>query len=285
MAPNEEPATCVTCGAALTAKYCPACGEKRLGPEDHELGHFADGLVESLTHADGKIFRSLWLLLSQPGRLTAEYLAGRRKPFLKPLALFLVANTLVFIGLPILGWNTLTTSLAIHLHNQPYSRLARAIFERRFPTGLHVPVEFAREFDAHGSVLAKSLVIVMVPLFALLVWACFFRARRHYLDHLVFALHVYAFWLLYMLASLGILEGSLRLVISLGWRPSDSAIDNVATFTGYSIYLLYLYHAVRRVYGATPVAGRVKAVVLAVGLFGGLEIYRFFLFFMTNSTI
>lgn len=281
---SEVPGHCVTCGAPLTGKYCAACGEKRLGPDDYKLGHFAGDAVESFTHADGKVFRSFWLLLSQPGRLTAQYLAGRRKPYLKPLALFLVANTVFFLTLPLIGWNTLTTPLQIHLHNELYSPLARAVLERRFPAGTDVPADYVREFNAHGALLAKSLVIVMVPLFALLVWACFARARRHYLEHVVFALHFYAFWLLYLIASLGLTNGVLRFIIAGGGRPSDMTIDNTISLLGFGILALFTFYAVRTVYGGSRRATLVRAIVLTVGVMQIVQVYRCFLFFVTYGT-
>lgn len=281
---TDAPGKCVTCGAPLTGKYCAACGEKQPGPDDHHLGHFADDVLESFTHADGKIFRSFWLLLSRPGRLTAEFLAGRRKPYLKPLALFLVANTVFFLVLPLLGWNTLTTPLQIHLHDELYSPLARAVFERKFPAGTDVPADYAREFNHHGALLAKSLVIVMVPVFALLVWVCFARAKRHYLEHVIFALHFYAFWLLYLVASLGLTNGVLRLIVAGGGHPSDLAIDNTISLLGLGILTLFIYRAGRTVYGGSGRAVLVKALILAVGVTGIVQVYRCFLFFVTYWT-
>ena len=55
---NDAPGQCVTCGAPVAGKFCAACGEKRPGPDDYRLEHFADEAVESFTHADGKVFRS-----------------------------------------------------------------------------------------------------------------------------------------------------------------------------------------------------------------------------------
>jgi len=281
---SDVPRQCVTCGAPLAGRFCAACGEKGPSPDDYRLGHFADEALESFTHADGKIFRSFWLLLSRPGRLTADYLRGRRKPYLKPLALFLVANTVFFLALPLLGWNTLTTPLQIHLHNELYSPLARAVFERRFPAGTEAPAEYVREFNHHGALLAKSLVIVMVPLFALLVWAGFARARRHYLEHLIFALHFYAFWLLYLVASLGLTNGALRLILGVGWHPSDVAIDNTISLLGLGIVTLFLYHSVRTVYDSSRRESFVKALILAVCVTELVQVYRCFLFFVTYWT-
>ena len=273
--------TCVTCGATLSGKYCAACGEKQPGPDDYAFGHFFDGVIEAFTHADGKIFQSLRLLLTQPGRLTAEFIAGRRKPYLKPLALFLVANTVFFLALPLIGWDTLTTPLARHLHNQFYSPLVRAVFERRFPAGRTVPAEFVREFDTHGALLAKSLVIAMVPLFALVLWAVFARARRRYLEHVVFALHFYAFWLFFLVASLGLTTGVVRLLAAGGAKPSDNAIDDVVSLVGLALLTLYLFHAVRTVHGGSRPATLARALVLAVSVGAIMLVYRGFLFLVT----
>jgi len=276
---------CVTCGAPVAGKFCAACGEKQVGPDDYHLGHFADDAIESFTHADGKIFRSFWELVTRPGRVTAEFLRGRRKPYLKPLALFLVANTAFFLVLPLLGWNTLTTPLQIHLHDEAYSPVALAVFQHRFPTDQAVPPDYVREFNAHGALLAKSLVIVMVPLFALLVWVCFARARRHFVEHLVFALHFYAIWLLYLVASLGLTNGALRLIVAGGWHPGDLAIDNTISLLGLGILTLFLYHAVRTVYGGSGRAAFVKSLILAVGVTQLVQVYRCFLFFVTFWTV
>ena len=55
----------------------------------HELTH-------EILNVDGKIFRSLRLLLTRPGFLTREIFAGRRASYVSPLRLYLVASVLAF---------------------------------------------------------------------------------------------------------------------------------------------------------------------------------------------
>ena len=282
---SAGPPRCATCGAPLAGAYCSQCGERRLGPHDYEFGHFAGEALESFTHADGKIFNSLRLLLTRPGRLTAEFLAGRRKPYLKPLSLFLVANTAYFLIQPLFGWDTLSTSLHLYLHDQPYSWLVRAIFERRFAAGETVPPDYVRSFNAHGVLLAKSLVLVMVPLFSLAVWAFEAGARRRYLEHFIFALHFYAFWLLYLAASLGLTTGLLRLLGPRVWTSHAAALDWLLVLTGYLVFTLYLYPAIRAVYGGSRPAGLTKAAALALCVLPVLQVYRLFLFLLTYYTL
>jgi hypothetical protein len=282
---RKELTACASCGTPMAARYCPACGEKRIGPADFRIGHFLDDVLETFTHADGKVFLSLRLLLTRPGLLTADYMEGRRRPYLKPLPLFLVANTIFFLGLPLAGFNTLTTPLAVHLQHELYSPIARAMFEHRFPAGRHIPAGFAQEFDAHCALLAKSLVIAMVPALALASAAMLYRRRRPFLQHLVFALHFYAFFLLYLLASLGITMGILRLIVAAGFHPGDLAIDNTISAIGAAILALYLYPAIRRAFGGSPLPAAASAIALTVLVVEILHGYRFLLFLVTYLTV
>lgn len=67
---------CPNCGVRLTGRYCADCGQKT-APLNPTIGHFLHEVAHELLHFDGKIFRSVWLLLTRPGFLTRELLAGR----------------------------------------------------------------------------------------------------------------------------------------------------------------------------------------------------------------
>jgi hypothetical protein len=56
-------------------------------------------LLDSLAGWDGKIPTTLWLLVRRPGQLTAEFLAGRRVRYLRPLRLFLLASVVLLLTL------------------------------------------------------------------------------------------------------------------------------------------------------------------------------------------
>ena len=49
------------------------------------------------------LWRTLKLLLLQPGELTAEYLRGRRKHYVMPLRLFLSMAVVMLLTLRVLG--------------------------------------------------------------------------------------------------------------------------------------------------------------------------------------
>jgi Protein of unknown function (DUF3667) len=89
-------ARCDNCGAPVPGRYCGKCGQ-RLEPPVKSLWHFSRMAMEDLTHADSRVWRTLAALLFRPGRLTAEFLAGRRARYLPPVRLYLVLSVVFFL--------------------------------------------------------------------------------------------------------------------------------------------------------------------------------------------
>jgi hypothetical protein len=92
---RERTAHCHNCGAPAPGKYCPECGqETRVAlPTVRELMRDAAGRLVAI---DGRLWRTLYLLLFRPGMLTTEYLRGRRKSYVRPARLFFVMSLLMF---------------------------------------------------------------------------------------------------------------------------------------------------------------------------------------------
>jgi hypothetical protein len=93
-------ANCVGCGAAVTGRYCAACGE-HAELHDYSMKHFVEEVLETTAHVDGRVFGSFRSLLTQPGQLAADFLAGRRKTQMGPVQMFVVCNVLYFLFLPL----------------------------------------------------------------------------------------------------------------------------------------------------------------------------------------
>src|SRR5262245_5324652 len=89
-------AQCQNCGAAVSGRYCAACGQ-RLEPPLHSIWHFFKTATEDLTHADSRLWRTLGALLFRPGYLTREFLLGRRARYLPPVRLYLVISVMFFL--------------------------------------------------------------------------------------------------------------------------------------------------------------------------------------------
>jgi hypothetical protein len=78
---------CANCQSPLTGSFCHHCGQR--AHVHRSLLHLGEELLHGLLHFDAKAWRTLPLLVAKPGKLTREYIEGKRTRFVSPLALFL----------------------------------------------------------------------------------------------------------------------------------------------------------------------------------------------------
>jgi len=86
--------TCLNCNTVLVGSHCHACGQT--AHVHRTLSAFFHDLLHGVFHFEGKIWRTLPLLVWRPGRLTREYIEGRRASYVSPIALFLFVVFLTF---------------------------------------------------------------------------------------------------------------------------------------------------------------------------------------------
>jgi hypothetical protein len=86
---------CPNCGAAVSGNFCHQCGQETVlhPPSSREFMHEFIGHYVAL---EGKLWKSLALLLFRPGRLTLEYIKGRRVRYVQPLRLYLTFSLIFF---------------------------------------------------------------------------------------------------------------------------------------------------------------------------------------------
>jgi hypothetical protein len=100
--PSAAPRPCQNCGAPLRGPYCARCGQHDIDYH-RSFRHLAHDLLENLFHFDGKILVTVAWLLAKPGRLTAEFNAGRRQSQVPPLRLYIFVTVLFFLGVHLLN--------------------------------------------------------------------------------------------------------------------------------------------------------------------------------------
>src|SRR5271165_1204732 len=90
------PAHCKNCGTVLVGRYCWNCSQAAdvHVPTTPELLH---ELLEGITHSDSRLWRTLKYLWCRPGKLTQEFVAGRRVAYLPPFRLYLVLSVAFFL--------------------------------------------------------------------------------------------------------------------------------------------------------------------------------------------
>lgn len=276
MRSDAAPIACPACTTPLHGPWCHACGQRADAAVDLSLRGFLLDAGHSLTDADSRLWRSLRALVVDPARLTRDWAAGRRRPWIPPLRLFLLINVVYFLSQSLTGFNTFTTPLEVHLTGLPHAEVARDLVRTRMADREEDYNVFRARFDDAATTQAKTLVILLVPFFALIVAAL--ERRRPFAVHLVFALHAIAFLML-MAALLDPLAVALaRVAPDLVGEISISVV--YGTLLAVNLYLAFRHTADR----ARP-AALLRTLLALTGLVALLYLYRLSLFFTVFYTI
>ncbi len=92
---------CLNCGTLLAGDYCSQCGQH--AHAHRTVSAFLHDLAHGVLHFEGKVWRTLPMLLWHPGELTRDYVEGKRARFVSPMALFLFSVFLMFAVLGMSG--------------------------------------------------------------------------------------------------------------------------------------------------------------------------------------
>ena len=244
---------CVSCDAPLSGPYCARCGERVLEPDALTLRHFlVHTVAHELLHVDGTLWRTLRLLFVRPGRLSLEYAAGRRRPYVNPFRLLLIAivayTLMTASGFGVtLNFGPLTVSIAPPSiqRGRPVEDVIRQVdkyglLQRQMAAKQQeLAEEAARErFQDRLAAFVQPASFTNVILLAAVLHLAFRRQRRRFLEHAAFSMHVFSFVLL----------SSVMLFVAFrlrGWLP----INFYLTIVLFSVWqFAYLAVAIRRFY-------------------------------------
>ncbi len=92
---GEQAKTCTDCGAEVSGRFCQNCGQPT--HVHRTLLHLGEELLHGVMHFDSRIWRTLPLLIFNPGKLTREWVHGRRTRYVSPLAMFLFTVFVMFM--------------------------------------------------------------------------------------------------------------------------------------------------------------------------------------------
>ena len=93
--------TCSDCGEPTSGNFCATCGQPT--HVHRSLLHLGEEVLHGVMHFDARIWRTLPLLAINPGRLTREWIEGKRTRYVSPLAIFLFTLFLMFFALSFAG--------------------------------------------------------------------------------------------------------------------------------------------------------------------------------------
>jgi hypothetical protein len=260
-------AECRNCGAALTGRYCSQCGQ---GAEVHvpSVKEIIHEVLEGLTHSDSRLWNTLKCLWLQPGQLTLEFIAGRRVAYLPPFRLYLILSVLYFFLATLTHQQLVVMELPVEHPAQTNSKnfrcedinsltkLGRPDWNARMVHACNVA---RSDNGASASHVVQGIVpkvmFVFLPLVALLQMLMYWRPRHRYAEHLLFFLHIHAFF--FSIATLSLLTD----VTTDAWTAAKPVGDAVGLLLFLSV-VFYSVLALRRVFQQSWPSTLFKAVLL-----------------------
>jgi hypothetical protein len=277
---------CASCGNAVAGGYCSRCGEEVLDPGKLTLRYFlSHTVVHEVLNLDGKIWRTLRLLLFRPGFLALEYAAGRRRAYVNPVRVLLVAIIVYVLAQGGSGFTLGSGGLKLSIAPAPVSPersisgtffqtdrfgILERMFVKRFGSPESASNELRSRFNRMLNVFSTPLSFTAVFLVALTLYACFHRRRSLLVEHVVFAMHYYSFALLTLL------------LVMLAFRLNAGRLSMTVMLAVLPLVMIwqivYLARAIRRFYFA---AARSRVAAWTVSAVGALVVYLLNSLFIT----
>jgi hypothetical protein len=315
---------CLNCGAYMRGQYCAVCGQ-RAQSRLISLWELIRDAFGDLFELDSRLWQTLVPLLLRPGKLTYDYLQGRRARFMPPFRMYLVLSLLFFV----VAFFDPREDLSLLFEPQPEVENGDAVSEAEArkqeilreltDEGVIVGDELPEDVELHkglniqigntetdenckvdpadledmpawlqrrltperlqqicertqidgGRAFLDKLVdnipaalIVLLPLMAFVLKALYPLSRRYYVEHLLFFVHFHAFFFL-------VLSLQILLMRVSSWLSIPEAIPILAVVAASFYIPVYLFVAMRRVYGQGRFVTFLKFILLFVAyLFG-----------------
>jgi hypothetical protein len=215
---------CRNCARPLTGPFCAHCGQ-RVVPPHPTVREVAGDAYDELVGWDGKFARTLKLLVTRPGVLTRDAVEGRRARYISPVRLYLMCSVAYFLfaalapspvenandGAPVefgigfgVGPPTDATPADAAVGRAITNGLAnltpadRALVEAEIaelpPSVQPMMRAMVEDYDGlmrRASESMPRVLFALIPALALIL--AIFHRRRHFPEHLYFALHFEAF--------------------------------------------------------------------------------------------
>ena len=272
--------TCRNCRHVVENRYCSNCGQENIETRQsftHLVAHFA----EDFTHYDNAFWKTIKALLFRPGRLTTEFILGKRRTFVPPVKLYIFISFITFFILSLVSTPNDTRDDVIKFDGpdaekdqfipdynslKQFDSLQRAMPEsKRFHGAkaylvrklVSLDEKYTEEqftsavLDSVSNNLPKVLFLYL-PFSALSLWVFHNKKRWFYFDHGIFTLHYFSFVLLTL---------SAFLILQRAFLPVPTISDYIPLIMMFIMmwWFFYFFRSHRRFYGESKLVSRTKS--------------------------
>ena len=227
--------SCLNCERPLSGeeKFCPECGQKNRG-KNLKLKDFMREVFAGFFSWDAKFWRTLVPLLSKPGKISKDYIEGKRIRFTNPFRFFFIISIIFFF---LVKLNTKYEDLPDTNNKTEKDSISKATifktdigryisFQKKYPKlkvesaldSLNEEKTFFNQlyykkaktinrFSSNtnesinqliklGLSYLSSAFLFLLPVFALFLKLLYVRRKLNYMNHLIFMFHIATFFFL-----------------------------------------------------------------------------------------
>lgn len=209
----KKEGACLNCGTKVHGNYCSNCGQK-FQPTKLPLKQFLDDAIETLFTIDNRFFRTIKDLFLKPGKVTKEYIIGKRAKYLPPLRVYLSISVLYFL------------------------------FAQFIESDKILFVNFTQDGDSRVN-LAKAVQTAMfflVPVMAVFLKLFHLKRKAFYVEYLIFSVHIHSVWFVFFTVQLLLmsLENALTGQVSSSFGNVIAILVDLPQIAALIFYLIYM---------------------------------------------
>lgn len=164
---------CLNCETEVQGNYCSQCGQK-FQPTKLPLKEFLEDAVETLFNVDNRWFKTLRDLFFKPGKVTLEYIEGKRAQYLPPLRIYLSISIVYFLVVQLID--------------------SDQIFFINFSEDEGSPEDLAT--------IIQYMLFFMVPVFALAAKLFYRKRKAYFVEYLILSFHIHTIWFVLLIIEL-----------------------------------------------------------------------------------
>jgi hypothetical protein len=209
---DEKVITCKNCDNTFTGHFCNNCGQSAKD-FDRPVSVLIVDAMSNMWAFDTRLWKTLKSIMLKPGEMALDYIEGKRVRYMPPFRLYLFISFIFFLLLKISADSDTNIKL-ISIEDKADKAKKEQVVEIN-PEYADLPAiqsqmnlgsksgKGSRNFEevkqnkelyiSRFFTYLSWALIVMMPLYAMLLWFLFRKNQKHYLAHFIFSLNQHAF--------------------------------------------------------------------------------------------
>lgn len=269
---------CLNCGQYVEKTYCSNCGQQNIELKENAWQMIVHAIVDYF-HFDHQFLATFRPLLFSPGKVSVDYVEGKRARYLHPIKLYIFVSIVFFIfvlggekklskktefssksenkevidakialeeNIVLFGENEIKTVEAYETAQSQLPKQKRdGIFKHYFKKK---QIEF-NQYEKPGEKLKEDLIknipkgmFLLLPLTALMLKLIYFRKKKYYFEHLIYSFNTHAALFVAMLIG--------KLIASSFGLFTDK-LDTIIYYSVIAYMVWYMYKSLKVFYGGS----------------------------------